>query len=59
VPEDLVQVVMSWREVLDRSATKRLKREIGQALKELPASRVVDALPIGRQDSRQHPRRPD
>jgi hypothetical protein len=33
---ELVQVILSWREVLDRSATRRLRREIGAALRHSP-----------------------
>ena len=51
VPDDRVQVVMSWREVLNRSATARLRRELGQALQSVTGPRMhkVDALPLGRQ----------
>ena len=31
-----VQVILSWRELLDRSATRRLRREVGAALRHLP-----------------------
>ncbi len=31
-----VQVILSWRELLDRSATRRLRREIGVAFRHLP-----------------------
>ena len=48
-----VQVVLSWREVLNRSAAARLKRELGQALagpflQGASQGRAVDALPLGR-----------
>lgn len=33
---ETVQVILSWREMLDRSATRRLRREIGAALRHLP-----------------------
>lgn len=33
-----VQVILSWRELLDRSATRRLRREIGAALLQAPRS---------------------
>lgn len=33
---ETVQVILSWRELLDRSATRRLRREIGVALRHLP-----------------------
>ena len=50
VPGDRVQVVMSWREVLNRSATARLKQELGQALAGLTGVKAAarDALPLGR-----------
>lgn len=34
---DRVQVVLNWREVLDRAATTRLRRELGAALRLVPA----------------------
>jgi hypothetical protein len=37
---ELVQVILNWREVLDRSATRRLRREIGAALRHLPPKMV-------------------
>lgn len=39
---EMVQVILSWREVLDRSATRRLRREIGAALRHLapPAAKI-------------------
>jgi hypothetical protein len=33
---EAVQVILSWRELLDRSATRRLRREVGAALRILP-----------------------
>lgn len=33
---ETVQVILSWRELLDRSATRRLRREVGAALRNLP-----------------------
>lgn len=33
---ETVQVILSWRELLDRSATRRLRREVGVALRNLP-----------------------
>ena len=52
LPEDQVQMVMSWREALNRSATSRLRQEIGQAFGSLPGSHAEsrrDALPLGPQ----------
>ncbi|WP_439533203.1 hypothetical protein [Polymorphobacter sp.] len=51
IPDDRVQIVMSWREVLSRSAAARLRRELGRALESRPgaAPDAVDPLPIGRQ----------
>lgn len=54
VPGDRVQVVMSWREVLNRSAAARLKQELGRALaqRSRPERPRLDALPLGRLDQR-------
>lgn len=37
---DHVQAVLSWREVLNRSATERLRRELGTALRTVAAMRT-------------------
>lgn len=42
---DTVQVVLSWREVLNRSATSRLRRELGAALRSLSADSGFAAGP--------------
>lgn len=42
---DTVQVVLSWREVLNRSATRRLRRELGDALRSLSADTSFTAGP--------------
>ena len=39
---EMVQAVLSWREVLDRAATARLRREFTQALKSARFSRRID-----------------
>jgi hypothetical protein len=51
VPGDRVQIVMSWREVLSRSAASQLRRELSRALENRVAGAfsAVDALPVGRQ----------
>lgn len=42
---ETVQVVLSWREVLNRSATKRLRHELGDALRSLSGSSAQSATP--------------
>jgi hypothetical protein len=60
VPGERVQIVMSWREVLSRSAASQLRRELTSALESRAAGAFsgVDALPVGRQAPVLH-QRPD
>ena len=59
VTGDRVQVVMSWREVLNRSAAARLRRELERAIQALAQAQpdqtpaAMDALPLGRQPQRE------
>ncbi len=45
---ETAQVVLSWREVLNRSASQRLRRELGEALRAIgtPPSASRDPFPI-------------
>lgn len=45
---ETVQIVLSWREVLNRSATTRLRRELGDALRAVASQRgdTQDPFPI-------------
>jgi hypothetical protein len=46
VMAERVQIVVNWREVLDRAATARLRREIGAALRNsMPRIAVSDPFP--------------
>lgn len=46
---ETVQVVLSWREVLNRSASSRLRRELGDALRAVTSQKAAfrDPFPIG------------
>jgi hypothetical protein len=45
---DTVQAVLSWREVLNRTASQRLHRELGEALRAIPrpSSACSDPFPV-------------
>ncbi len=43
---DLVQIIINWRELLSRSASGRLKRELGAALQSLPRPRRAMSDPF-------------
>lgn len=48
---DTVQAVLSWREVLNRPASQRLRRELGEALRAIPRppTGFRDPFPVGLQ----------
>jgi hypothetical protein len=49
IAQDRVQIVMSWREVLSRSAASRLRQELAQALESrVRTAAAHDPLPVGR-----------
>ncbi|MBB6226568.1 hypothetical protein FHS79_000725 [Polymorphobacter multimanifer] len=48
---DLVQIIVNWRELLSRSASSRLKRELGAALQSLSRSRHTVADPFTNLDA--------
>lgn len=54
---DTVQIVLSWREVLNRSASSRLRRELGEALRAVTDQKTSfqDPFPVRLRSTDLHP----